>query len=712
MKNRADIYHGKNDPVKTGDPGNLLIVIYIMIIAFFLLLGSFSQASAETGTTGEEADLNDVRRGELFIAAEQHDETAIFSKAPVLEYEVKISISGMVANAFVRQRFINDSDQWRQAVYVFPLPDESAVQHMRMIVGDRVIVGKIEEKREARRIYEKARSEGKKTSLLAQKRPNVFSMAVANIPPNGVVEVEIEFLDAVHFDNDVFSYRFPLVVGPRYIPGKPLANSQQNISFDGGGWSADSNEVGDASEITPPVAVPSEPAVNPVELSLSLAPGFPLRGLTSLYHGTRTKILDDGTYSMSFDGRVYADRDFVIEYRADAGSEISASLFTESVSDDNYGYLMITPPSVILENPLPREVMFVLDISGSMAGSSIRQAKRALQLAISRLRRLDRFNVVVFNDSARTFYPEPLRATAENRSRALGQLAGLEASGGTEIASALKLALDGRDDHGRIRQVIFLTDGAVANEETLFAYITRRLGDSRLFTVGIGSAPNSYFMTRAAAVGRGSYSFIGNVDEVGEKMTTLFKKLENPVITGIKLESVAGGEMEVYPQPLPDLYSGEPLRLLLKTSQALGPLRLSGTQLGKPWDINISGRGEMRPGIAALWARKKIRGLIDTLHHGADENTVRREVIDIAVKHHLVSRYTSLVAVEEEVSRPRDRDLESSTMKTNLPQGWQYTKVFGGVANTATRSSLAIMLGIIVLAIGTLVIQLSRRRYS
>jgi Ca-activated chloride channel family protein len=712
MKNKADMYHGKSHPAETKDPGNILIIVYIMAIVFFLLLGSITQARAQSeNLAGEEGSLESARQGELFIVNAAHGETATLSRAPILEQQVEIVISGMVARASLHQRFQNDSDQWREAVYVFPLPDESAVQHMRMKVGERVIVGRIEEKQEARKIYESAKSEGKKTSLLAQKRPNIFSMAVANIPPGGMVEVEIEYLDTVHFDNNLFTYRFPLVVGPRYIPGTPLPPGERLVSFDGGGWAADSDQVEDASQITPPVGAPTEPARNPVELSLSLAPGFPLRGLTSLYHGVTTEKLNDGTYRMSFDGKVYADRDFVVEYRADTGKEISASFFTESFSGDNYAYLMLTPPVVKMENSLAREVVFVLDISGSMAGSSIRQAKSALQFAVSRLRDRDRFNILVFNDTARALYPAAQEATPQNRELALKKLSRLEASGGTEIGSALKLALDGRTDHSRIRQIVFLTDGAVGNESALFTLIADRLGDARLFTVAIGSAPNSYFMTRAAALGRGGSSFIGNVDEVGETMTSLFEKLENPVITGLKLERGDGGKMEMYPDPLPDLYSGEPLRVLLKSSDSFGPMRLSGSQLGREWSVRIAGEsGKSRPGIATLWARKKIRGLMDALHLGAVENLVRREVIDIAKKHHLVSRYTSLVAVEEVVSRPADQALPTTMMKTNLPQGWQHDKVFGSTAATATHSSLAIVLGICALVLGMLLLRRTGRR--
>jgi len=714
MKRESEKYQTKSNVKVLRDPGIVLIVAYITIITSLLLLGSLSNASASVEERIEKQDtitLDEVQRGELLIA---EVESGRFVAAPLLHQNVEISISGMVANARIKQRFENTSSEWIEAVYAFPLPDEGAVKNLRMVIGERVIIGEIKEKREAREIYEKAKSEGKKTSLLAQKRPNIFTMAVANIPPHSKIEVEIEYLDMVGYKDNIFSLRFPMVIGPRYIPGTPLAKEERHsVSFDGGGWASDTDQVKDASQITPPVTGPGEPLRNPVELTVSLAPGFPIKGLSSLYHGVTVKEKTDGLYLMSFDGKVFADRDFVLEYQAANGGEIAAALFTESVGEHEYKFLMLMPPVEKIENTLPREVIFVLDISGSMAGTSIVQAKSALQLAISRLQSRDRFNVIVFNNNARHLFPASLHASAENKILAEKKVASIEADGGTEIAPALKLALDGRRDHQRIRQVIFLTDGSVGNERSLFTMIAKRLGDSRLFTVGIGSAPNSYFMTRAAAMGRGTFSYIGKIEEVNTTMTKLFEKLENPVLSGMQLEIEGNVTVEMYPNPLPDLYMGEPVIALIKSDKPFTGLRLSGYRMGKPLSVNIdTNSGKDRPGIATLWARKKIRSLMDAMNLGAAEPEVRRQVVTTALQHHLVSRYTSLVAVEQKVSRPSMEKLTNQQMKTNLPQGWKHNKIFGTSARTATASQLLTITGLILMLLSLLILYSNRRRVS
>ncbi len=696
---------------RTGDPGSILLIVYIGAILFFLLLGGFSRAEAKDNSFDlQKMNLDEVQQGELLLA---QDQATTYLRASLLSQQVDISISGMVADVSLTQRFQNDTDQWLEAVYVFPLPEESAVTGMRMVIGERVVVGRIEEKEQALRTYDKAKQEGKKTSLLVRQRPNIFTMAVANIPPGSTIEVSMEYVDELHFEDDVFTYRFPMVVGPRYIPGTPVFSREERIGFDGGGWAVDTDQVKDGSRITPPVVPPHEPARNPVELSLSLAPGFAVQDLSSLYHGVTITKRQEDTYHLAFDGRVYADRDFVVQYRAADSKEIGAALFTETAAGDHFAYLMFMPPSVKMvqeTSAAPREILFVLDISGSMAGSSLRQAQNALQYAISRLGEKDRFNIIVFNNTAWKLYPETLEATPQNRTEALRRIAALQASGGTEMASALKLALDGRKDRSRIRQLVFLTDGAVGNEAALLQLITDGLGDSVLFTVGIGSAPNSYFMRQAARMGRGDFSFIGGVDEVGEKVTSLLQKLENPVISDLKITAVHGGEIELYPDPLPDLYAGQPVVALLRSAEPFDTVRVSGSSLNNHWSVEMNGQsGPARPGIASLWARKKISSVMAGLYLGVPEHEVRSQVVQTALQHQLVSRYTSLVAVEEVVSRPAAETLQHKQVETNLPHGWKHNSVFAATAQTATRAGMSMAFGITALLLG-IILLLGKRR--
>ena len=679
------------------DPGTALIVVYVSIVLFLLLFAGLESARADLGRA-EEKTLDDVRQGELLIPAREEGR---FTAAPLLSQNVKISVSGMTARTLVKQHFINKSDQWIEAVYVFPLPDESAVDHLRMKVGDRIIVGEIKEKEEAKAIYEKAKSEGKKTSLLSQQRPNIFTTSIANIGPGEEIEIEIEYQQAVQFSDHIFSMRFPMVVGPRYIPGHQSAMENGRVSFAGGGWAADTDRVPDASRITPPVVAPGETPVNPIELSVELAGGFPLSRIESLYHGADTQEKEKGVYIIRFNGQVKADRDFVLEWEPEKRDSVSAALFSEDKGADRYMQLMLLPPAQTEKiESVPREMIFILDTSGSMAGPSLIQAKNALSMAISRLQPRDRFNVIEFNSTTHMLFDASRPAESSAVAAALHFVSGLNAQGGTEIAPALCMALDGRNDHDRVRQVVFLTDGSVGNEGELFTLIRDRLGDSRLFTIGIGSAPNSYFMTRAASMGRGTYTFIGKVEEVKEKMTNLFRKLEHPVVSSLALTVADGSSngLEVYPEPLPDLYDGEPITALIKADQKMAGIHLTGMQAGKFRQIAVNTTNfAEKPGIATLWARKKIRNEMESLHLGADKEQVRKTVLATALEHHLVSDYTSLVAVEQQVTRPAEKELAAAHLKTNLPQGWQHDKVFGGAAKTATQSELLMILGVLML---------------
>ena len=688
---------------RTVDPGNALFILYVGFMLFVFLLAMVVDGSAAV-TPGS------VRQGELlFRDVEQKGE---YNPAPHLSQDIEIYVSGMMARTVLNQRFVNDTDEWQEAVYVFPLPDESAVESLRMQIGERLIIGEIKEKEEARKVYEKARADGRKASLLAQERPNIFTMAVANIAPGEEIEVEIEFSQVVGLHDGIFSLRFPMVVAPRYIPGHEIYKEvdTEAVQFSRTGWAVNTDQVPDASRITPNTIMPGEKPITPVRLMLELAAGFPVSRIESLYHGISVHDEVQENKLIRFNGEVMADRDFVLEWEAEKQNTPQAALFAEQHDQDEYLLLMLTPPE-IASNALqpPRELIFVLDTSGSMAGPSIVQAREALIHAISRLTEQDRFNVIEFNSSASKLFDRAEQGDSVHRQQAIRFVSGLRADGGTEIASALELALDGKNNHERIRQVIFLTDGSVGNERELFTMIESRLGDSRLFTVGIGSAPNSFFMSRAATIGRGTFTYIGKVSEVQQKMTTLFQKLEHPAITDIRITSGNYAEMEYYPNPIPDLYQGDPLLVSIKVSDGSSGLRVSGLVNGSSWQEEIDTENNaMRPGVSTLWARKKIRNIMDSRVHGVEEKEVREQVLATALAHHLVSKYTSLVAVEQELSRPLSRDLKQAAMKTNLPAGWQANRIFAGTARTASSAQLQIILGMLLLLLASFVFARNR----
>ena len=478
--------------------------------ARLILLASLISALAATAAGAESAPVppGRVTEGALFWRT---PESQALVPAPLLGTDVHMVVTGIVGRARVRQEFTNPGSAWTEGIYVFPLPEDAAVDHLRMRIGERVIEGVIKERAAAKAQYEGAKRAGQRASLVEQERPNIFTTSVANVPPGAAITVEIEYQHAIRYDSGQFRLRFPMVVGPRYIPGTPAPPSSG-----GEGWAPDTDQVPDALRITPPVAHPSRGPLNPVSLVIELDPGAPPARLESSYHEIQTTPLAGGRYRIELArGTVPADRDFELMWQPHAEAAPLANLFTERKGGETFAILMVTPPApdALDVARLPREVIFVIDNSGSMHGASIDQAKAALKMALGRLRPTDSFNVIRFNHTTDALFSDARAATPQNLALADRYVSRLHADGGTEMLPALQLALDGHEHPGRLRQVIFLTDGSVGNEAQLFAAIHERLGDNRLFTIGIGSAPNSHFMREAARLGRGTSTYIGSVTE-------------------------------------------------------------------------------------------------------------------------------------------------------------------------------------------------------
>jgi Ca-activated chloride channel family protein len=677
------------------DFGRLLGRAFVLAVAVGLLL---TLAAAALPAPAQEKDAatapGEATCGRLLVRRADGEPWAA---APNLATEVRFRVAGVVARASVKQRFQNGTDGWVEGVYVFPLPENAAVDHLLMRVGERTIEGQIREREQAKAEYQQAKGDGRKASLVEQERPNLFTTSVANVGPGEEVTVEIEFQQTLRFDEGEVRLRFPLVVGPRYIPGQPTDSLPEGL-----GWAFDTDAVPDASRITPPLVGPGLPPRNPVSIEIELDPGFPLVSLVSRYHAIVSQPMVDGRYHVALrDAAVPADRDFELAWRPRPGAMPRGAAFLEEKGGATYALVTLFPPAgdAVDQARLPREVVYVIDTSGSMEGLSIQQARQALALAIDRLKPKDRFNVIEFNSVTRALWQRPRPASDDNRSLARGFVERLRAQGGTEMAPALEAALVGSDEPSLVRQVVFLTDGSVGNEAQLFSLIKERLGDTRLFTVGIGSAPNSHFMTKAAEFGYGTFTYIGDVREVEEKMARLFKVLESPVLTGVELSWPAGAAVEAWPARIPDLYLGEPVVVSARlTRVAAGDISVAGRRGSESWTTAMSFAGGRRAdGAAVLWARRKIEALVDSQHEGADAEEVRKQVVALGLEHHLVTKHTSLVAVDVTPSRPADASLATSTVLTNLPYGWTYAGV-GALPQTATAAplhALASLLGLL-----------------
>ncbi|MFS8148569.1 marine proteobacterial sortase target protein [Rhizobium sp. BR 249] len=661
-----------------------LVAVTAFVACITAMLGLASAVRAETRqASGQLAAIvrpNDVNSGSLLFPSK---EPGFYVEAPRLKTDVAIDVSGPIARVKVTQRFQNPSQGWVEGTYVFPLPDNSAVDALKMQIGERFIEGQIKPRQEAREIYEQAKAEGKKTALLEQQRPNIFTNQVANIGPGEEIVVQIEYQQTVHQSGGEFSLRFPMVVAPRYNPA-PIV---QTVEFNNGaGFATPSDPVENREKIEAPVLDPSENAkINPISLTVDLKAGFPLGDVKSSFHAVDIRQDGDQARTISLKGdAVPADKDFELTWKAAPGKMPSAGLFREVIDGKTYLLAFVTPPTApdTAAAPAKREVVFVIDNSGSMSGQSIEQARQSLALAISRLNPGDRFNVIRFDDTMTDYFNGLVAATPDNREKAIAYVRGLTADGGTEMLPALEDALrnQGPVASGALRQVVFLTDGAIGNEQQLFQEITANRGDARVFTVGIGSAPNTYFMTKAAEIGRGTFTEIGSTDQVASRMGELFAKLQNPAMTDISANFEGIAAEDITPNPMPDLYSGEPVVLTAELPQdkPAGKLQIVGKTGDQPWrvEMDIANAADGN-GISKLWARRKIDDFEARAYERQDPAARDKDIETVALAHHLVSRVTSLVAVDVTPSRPANEPLGSAKLPLNLPEGWDFGKVFG-----------------------------------
>jgi Ca-activated chloride channel family protein len=651
--------------------------VAVILVGFAALFLSFEPVWSAERLQAAFVRPGDARSGSLLLKTDDG-----YADASRLGIDVDLTVSGPTIRARVTQIFRNPTRDFVEAVYVYPLPSGGAVDTLKMVIGDRVVVGDIKERQQAKIIYEQAKQNGQKAALTEQERPNIFTNSVANIGPGETVLVQIEYQEPVRQSGSEFSLRVPMVVAPRYNP-KPVV---QSVDFqpNGGGWgSAKSDPVPDRDRISPEVLDPATNApVNPTRITVRLQAGFPLGEVKSHHHAIKTEKADDSSSILRLaEGPVPADRDFELTWKPAAGKAPSVGLFREHVGGSDYLLAFVTPPAVeqAQQKPLPREVIFVIDNSGSMGGVSIVQAKTSLSYALGRLQPGDRFNVIRFDHTMDMLFPSAVPADREHVGQATSFVDALQASGGTEMVPAMRAALsDSASDTGYVRQVVFLTDGAIGNEQQLFETINALRGRSRIFMVGIGSAPNTYLMSRAAELGRGTFTHIGAVEQVEERMRSLFAKLENPAVTNLTAK-FSDASADITPVAIPDVYRDEPLVLAAKLDKLSGSVEIKGRIGDRPWVVTLPlANAAEGKGLSKLWARRKIADAeVARTTRQASPDDADKTILALALEHQLVTRLTSLVAVDKTPSRPEGAPLKLSELPVNLPAGWDFEKVFG-----------------------------------
>jgi len=494
-----------------------------------------------------------------------------------------------------------------------------------------------------------------------------------------------------------------MAITPRYMPAEQLPPTQrievqQQVT---GGWSMLPGEIPNVISLGNERQESVAEEIGNTTIAITLKTGFPLSEVSSRYHEITRNDASDGTVKINLKaGAVRPDRDFELLWKPDVKYQPKAAFFTEQ----EYGLLMVMPPE--LKNPLAetaREIIFIIDTSGSMGGASIRQAREALVMGIEMLKPHDSFNIIEFNSSSSVLFNMPQQATRQNKQAALAFVRSLQSGGGTEMLPALKRALSMPvNDQAALQQVIFITDGAVGNESQLLEYVQSELANRRLFTVGIGSAPNSYFMKEAAHFGRGTYSFISSPMEIQEKIQALFHRIESPVLTNLKLTTDA--DVELLPAKLPDLYAGEPVTIaIISKGKTLSKASLSGRLGNTEWQQElVLDKGASQSGLAVHWGREKIRHWMRSAIRGVPQQQVREEVLKLALKYHLVSQYTSLVAVDITPSRPAEQTLDKKAVDGVMPAGFSASQQTVMLASGATSSQLYLMLGLLLMMLAML----------
>jgi Ca-activated chloride channel family protein len=597
--------------------------------------------------------------------------------APLLDAQYDLSIGGMLARTRLQQSFENTTGEWLEAIYVYPLPDGARVDFLELIVGNRRIDGEIKERTQARSDYEQARSQGQRAGLLESERPNLFTTTVSNIAPGERVSIRIAYQQNVRFDSGLFSVRLPLVLGPRYIPGEQLIN----------------DTVG-AARISPPV---NEGAPrNPASITVKLDAGMPITEARSLYHDVTQRIVSQTARELSLaHSHVPADRDFVLEWRAAAAEPVTA-LFREWLPSGEYSLLQFFPPQGLMPPQLARDIVFVIDTSGSMDGTSIEQAREALLFGLDQLSTNDRFNILRFASDTQLLHRQPISASAAEVHTAKAWVRRLTSGGGTEMFPAVNAALRqfSDNDPSRVRQVVFITDGNVGNEQALFELIKAHLDDTRLYTIGIGSAPNGYFMATAARYGRGTHTFIGDVSEVSERMTSVFEKIAAPVLTDIEIDWPDGAVRDIYPQRLPDLFAGEPMLVSIRGGLPES-LTVRGRMVGAPWSQQLAtGIVSELEGVGRHWASARVAALLESQHQRSPGDPIYDAVVATALEHGIVTRYTSLLAIDQTPARAQGQPLAQQTVPINLPAGWRAAGVSGRLPGTATSAGMYLAFGL------------------
>jgi Ca-activated chloride channel family protein len=598
--------------------------------------------------------------------------------------DVKGKISGNISRVEVTQTFQNPYDKPLGAIYVFPLPDQAAVDDMEIKIGDRVIKGDIKKREEAKEIYDRARKEGRTAGLLEQERDNIFTQSLANIKPGEQIKVTIRYTESLKFEQGDYEFVFPMVVGPRYIPGTAIDSKGNTI------------QVPDASRINPPVLKPETRSGNDITVSLQIDAGVPIRDLYSTSH--RIDVQNNGeTMQLKLAaGDNIPNKDLIVRYKISSDRTQPTILTTTTDQGSHFATYLIPAIAYRADQIVPKDVVFLMDTSGSQSGDPIIKSRELMRRFINGLNPNDTFTIIDFSSTSRQLSRYPLQNTAANRQKAMNYIDQVDANGGTELMNGINAVTNfPSSSNGRIRSVVLITDGYIGNDNEVIAAVQKNLKPgNRLYSFGVGSSVNRYLLERVAEMGRGTSRVVRQDEPTQEVAEKFFRQINNPVLTNIQVKWEGDGVApEIYPSNAPDLFAEQPLVLFgKKGDRANGKLKITGIAAGgeryeQTLEVNFE-KDNSNLGIAQLWGRARIKDLMNQMFGGEVKSLVDA-VTQTALNYRLLSQYTAFVAVSEEVRVNPDGGKVTVNVPVEMPQGVNFGMTSGEVANSSSLKPAA-----------------------
>ena len=608
------------------------------------------------------------------------DEGAPIGFCPLKHTDVEVDISGFIARVTLTQEFANPSDEPVEAIYTFPMSDRAAVDSMTMTIGDRVIKGLIKRRDEAKRIYQEARDAGKAASLLDQERPNIFTQSVANIMPGDAILITISYVEYIKYEDAVYEFSFPMVVGPRYIPGGTPGGSPFR--------QPGTPQVPDADRITPPVTPEGTRAGHDISLSLRMDAGLPIQDIRSELHDVETERPSKSKAVVRLKNKkTIPNRDFVLKYRV-AGKTIGDAVLVHAGAKGGFFTLILEPPERVSPDFItPKEMMFVIDCSGSMRGFPIEKAKKTMRMCIEQMNPNDTFNLVTFAGGVGYCFNGPVANTPANRRKALEYLDNLQGGGGTEMMKAIRAALERQNDPERLRVVCFMTDGFIGNDMEILDAIKKNAKTARVFSFGIGNGVNRFLIEGMAREGRGAAEIV-TLESDGDTAAERFhERIHSPILTDITVDFGDLPVEDVYPDPeaIPDLFTAQPLVLKGRYSETgQGTITVRGNTAVGPFEreipVLLPEEAPEHDVLAPLWARARIDWLMARdwlgIQRGQPDPEIKKAITRLGLDFSLVTQYTSFVAVEEKVIN-EDGKLKTIDVPVEMTDGVSYEGVFG-----------------------------------